>query len=109
MVGQHVGLRGGAHAGVNGVAVASEGLAPGSQPVHMPVGPAQQRPIGPGSGHGALPNGQAHQVSWGLDCCLACLTNMSAFFAPLELACTTLSCAYWGQLKILQPPWRNPS
>ena len=88
MVGQHVGLRQGPHAGVNGVAVASEGLAPGSQPVHMPLGPAQQRPIGPGSGHGALPNGQAHQVSWGLTAAWPCPINMSEIFAALQSACS---------------------
>ncbi len=83
MVGQHVGLRGGPHAGVNGVAVASDGVAPGPQPVHMPGGPPQQRRIGRGSAHSALPNGQAHQVSWGLTAAWPCLICMSEDFASL--------------------------
>lgn len=83
MVGQHVGLRRGPHAGVNGVAVASDGVAPGPQPVHMPGGPPQQRRIGRGSAHSALPNGQAHQVSWGLTAAWPCLICMSEDFASL--------------------------
>ena len=99
MVGQHVGLRGGPQAGVNGAPVASEGLAAPQSPGHMLVGPAQQRPIVPGSGHHALPNGQAHQVSWGLTGAWPCLINMPEVFAPLHMASsqsTPPSDASWG-------------